>query len=152
MDIPENYKDIEINGRKFRLNKMDAKTGSFMLFKLMKILTPMVKNIKTDEKEVDLANLNLTEIAESLFDLEEKEFRYIQDNALQVVQELLGAGPTKVLNQFGEFEANNIEFDTGLVMNLTVQSLYFNIKGFFKGSPLESMLKGLNISQLNLKM
>lgn len=152
MYIPENYKDIEVNGRKFRLNKMDAKTGSFMLFKLMKILTPMVKNIKEDAKDVNLNDLNLTEIAESLFDLEEKEFRYIQDNALKVVQELLGAGPAKVLNELGEFEVNNIKFDTGLVMNLTVQSLYFNIKGFFKGSPLESMLKGLNISQLNLKM
>lgn len=36
-------KDIEINERKFRLNKMDARTGSYMLFNLMKILGPILK-------------------------------------------------------------------------------------------------------------
>lgn len=152
MNIPEDYKDIEINERTFRLNKMDARTGSYMLFKLTKILIPIFKNIKEDSEEMKLGDLNLTEIANSLFDLEEKEFRYIQDNALKVVKEILPGGQPAILNKHGEFEALNVEFDTGLVMNLTVQSLYFNIKGFFKGSPLESMLKGLNISQLNLKM
>lgn len=153
MSIPENYKDIEINGRTFRLKKMNARTGSYMLFKLMKILTPIVKNIEIDSTdEIKLSDLNLTEITKSLFDLEEEEFKYIQDNALKVVQEILPGGQPYVLNQYGEFEALNVEFDIGLVMNLTVQSLFFNITGFFKGSPLESMLKGLNISQLNLKM
>lgn len=148
----ENFKNIEVDGRTFRLNKMNAKTGSYMLFKLMKMLTPILKNIKDDAKEVDLTDLNLTEIASSLFDLEEKEFRYIQDNSLQVVQEILPGGQPFILNKYGEFEALNVEFDTGLIMNLTVQSLVFNVTGFFKGSPLESMLKGLNISKLNLEM
>lgn len=148
----ENFKNIEVDGRTFRLNKMNAKTGSYMLFKLMKMLKPILKNIKDDAKEVDLNDLNLTEIASSLFDLEEKEFRYIQDNSLQVVQEILPGGQPFILNKYGEFEALNIEFDIGLVMNLTVQSLVFNVTGFFKGSPLESMLKGLNISKLNLEM
>lgn len=148
----ENFKNIDVDGRTFRLNKMNAKTGSYMLFKLMKILTPIFKNIKDDAKEVDLNDLNLTEIASSLFDLDEKEFRYIQDNSLQVVQEVLPGGQPFILNKYGEFEALNVEFDTGLVMNLTVQSLVFNVTGFFKGSPLESMLKGLNISKLNLEM
>ncbi len=146
----ENFKNIEVDGRTFRLNKMNAKTGSYMLFKLIKMLTPILKNIKDDAKEVDLTDLNLTEIASSLFDLEEKEFRYIQDNSLQVVQEILPGGQPFILNKYGEFEALNVEFDTGLIMNLTVQSLVFNVTGFFKGSPLESMLKGLNISKLNL--
>jgi hypothetical protein len=153
MNIPETYKEIEVNGRTFRLNKMNARTGSYLLFKLMKILAPIIKNINLEDKEeVALNDLNLTEIAETLFDLPEKDFRYLQDNALQVVQEILPGGQPYVLNKYGEFEALNVEFDTGLVMNLTVQSLYFNIKGFFEGSPLESMLKGLNISQLNFKM
>ena len=146
----ENFKNIEVDGRTFRLNKMNAKTGSYMLFKLIKMLTPILKNIKDDAKEVDFTDLNLTEIASSLFDLEEKEFRYIQDNSLQVVQEILPGGQPFILNKYGEFEALNVEFDTGLIMNLTVQSLVFNVTGFFKGSPLESMLKGLNISKLNL--
>ena len=153
MDIPVTYKDIEVNERKFRLNKLDARTGSYMLFKLMKILTPIFKNIKQDSTDnIKLEDLNLDEIAESLFNLPEKEFSYIQDNCLQVVAELLPAGFQKVLNKSGTWGILNIEFDTTLVMNLTIQSLVFNVSGFFTGSPLTSLIKGLNISLPNSKM
>jgi len=153
MDIPVTYKDIEVNERKFRLNKLDARTGSYMLFKLMKILTPIFKNIKQDSTDnIKLEDLNLDEIAESLFNLPEKEFSYIQDNCLQVVAELLPAGFQKVLNKSGTWGILNIEFDTTLVMNLTIQSLVFNVSGFFIGSPLTSLIKGLNISLPNSKM
>jgi len=153
MDIPVTYKDIEVNERKFRLNKLDARTGSYMLFKLMKILTPIFKNIKQDsEDNIKLEDLNLDEIAESLFNLPEKEFSYIQDNCLHVIDELLPAGFQKVLNKSGTWGILNIEFDTTLVMNLTIQSLVFNVSGFFIGSPLTSLIKGLNISLPNSKM
>lgn len=153
MDIPENYKDIEINGRTFRLNKMNAKTGSYMLFKLIKIITPIFKKIDLNKKEeVNLSDLNLTELADSLFDLPEDEFRYIQDSALKVVQEILPGGKPVILNKYGEFEALNVEFDIPLVMNLTVQSIIFNVKGFFSENLLKSLTQKLSISQPNLKM
>lgn len=149
--IPKkNFKDIEINGRSFRLNKLDARTGSYMLFKLTKILTPILKNVKADNlKDFDIDKINLTELAGSLFELPEEEFRYIQDNCLQRVEEILPAGGAQVLNKHGIFGVGDIEFDTALVMNLTIQSLVFNVSGFFEDSPLASMLKGLNISQQN---
>jgi hypothetical protein len=150
MEIPVIYKDIEVNGRTFRLNKMDARTGSFMIFKLTKILVPLFKDVKQEKlDDLKLDDLNLTELANSLCDLPEKEFRYIQDNCLQVVKELLPAGAQKVLDKYGKWGVLNIEFDTGLVMNLTVRSLAFNVQGFFSGSPLSSILKGLNISLPN---
>ncbi|EHN17022.1 phage tail assembly chaperone [Clostridium sporogenes] len=149
----ETYKDIEINERKFRLNKMDARTGSYMLFKLMKILTPIFKNIKVDDTEdISLDDINLTDLMSSIFDLPEDEFRYIQDNCLKVVEEILPAGPAKVLDKYGNFSVLNIEFDTGLLMNLTIQSLIFNVKGFFGGSPLTSITEKLTTSLQNLKM
>lgn len=146
----KNFKDIEVGGRSFRLNKLDARTGSYMLFKLTKILTPILKNVKADSlKDFDIDKINLTELAGSLFDLPEEEFRYIQDNCLQRVEEILPAGGAPVLNKYGKFEVLDIEFDTALVMNLTIQSLVFNVSGFFEDSPLASMLKGLSISQQN---
>lgn len=145
-----NFKDIEVGSRNFRLNKLDARTGSYMLFKLTKILTPILKNVKADGlKDFDIDKINLTELVGSLFDLPEDEFRYIQDNCLQRVEEILPSGGAQVLNKRGEFEVLDIEFDTALVMNLTIQSLVFNVSGFFEDSPLASMLKGLNISQQN---
>jgi hypothetical protein len=114
------YKDIDINGRKFRLNKMDAKTGSYMLFKLIKILTPMFKDIKVEALEdMNIDDINLTELASSLFDLKKEEFEYIQDNCLQVIEELLPAGPQGIFNKYGEWGVGDLKFDTGLVMNLT---------------------------------
>jgi hypothetical protein len=149
MDIPETYNDIEINGRTFRLNKMDARTGSYMLFKLIKIITPMFKKIDMNKEEVNLNDLNLTEIADSLFDLPQKQFQFIQDSALKVVQEILPGGKPFILNKYGEFEALNVEFDIPLVMNLTVQSIIFNVKGFFSEDLLKSLIQKLNISQQN---
>lgn len=153
MEQPISYKDIEINGRSFRLKKMDARTGSYMLFKLAKILTPIFKDIKVDNiDDLSIDDINLTDLMSSIFNLPENEFRYIQDNCLQVIDELLPAGPAKVLDKYGNYGVLNVEFDTALLMNLTIQSLIFNVSGFFEGSPLSSIAKGLNIPQLNLKI
>ena len=156
MDMPVLFKDIEVEGRNFRLNKMNARTGSFMLFKLIKIITPIFKDLKLDNiediKDISLDDLNLTEVMSSIFDLPEKEFRYIQDNCLMVITEKLPAGDAPVLNKNGTFGVMNIEHDIALLMNLTVQSLFFNVSGFFEGSPLSSITKKLNISQLDLKI
>lgn len=149
MNIPETYKDIEINGRTFRLNKMDARTGSYMLFKLIKIITPIFKEIDMNKEEINLNDLNLTDIADSLFDLPQKQFEFIQDSALKVVQEILPGGKPFILNKYGEFEALNVEFDIPLVMNLTVQSIIFNVKGFFSEDLLKSLTQKLNMSQQN---
>lgn len=155
MDRPILYKDIEINGRNFRLNKLDARTGSFMLLRLINILAPLFKNIdfhEGEESSVAMDDINLTELVSSICDLSEEDFRFIQDNCLQIVEELLPAGPAKVLDKYGNYCVLDIEFDTMLLMNLTIQSLVFNLSGFFEGNPLTSMPKGLNFSQQNFKI
>lgn len=148
MEIPENYKNIEINGREFRLNKIDARTGSYMLFKIIKILAPVFKDLdlsKTDD--FSLEEINLTDALAGVLDLPEKEFRYIQDNCLKTVQEMLPMGPTSIIDKDGNYGVEGIEFDVALLMNLTIQSLVFIVSGFFGENPLGSILEGLNLSQ-----
>ncbi|QDY23171.1 hypothetical protein CGQ39_19865 (plasmid) [Clostridium botulinum] len=153
MNQPELYKDIEIRERNFRLNKMDARTGSYMLVKLTKIIAPLIQTIDLEDLDnLNLNDINLTELMSPLLELPEKEFRYIQDNCLRVVEEILPGDTIKIIDKYGTFQALNIEFDTFLVMNLTVQSLIFNVKGFFDESVLNTIMKKLNISQQNLKM
>lgn len=149
MDIPEKTKQIDVDGRKFLLNKMDAQTGSLMLLKLLKILKPLFKNINTKTLDINLEDLNLEDLIDGLTDLPEKDFKYIQQNALKVVQEILPGGKPFILNQYGEFEALNISDNVGLTMNLTIQSLFFNLKNFFPESLLKSLTAKLNISQQN---
>lgn len=157
MEPTQNYKDIEISGRKFRLNKLNARTGTFMLLKITKILPPILENINLDKLDLDSDNinikdLNLTKALEPIFNMDEKEFNYIQDNCLKTVEELLPAGPQPVLNEVGQWGVLDIEFDMALVMNLTLQSLWFNLQGFFKGMPFSSIMSQLNLSQLNTKI
>lgn len=158
MNIPEKTKNVEINGRKFILKKMDARIGSFMLFKLMKLLPSIIENL--DIEKIDLENLsldslkklNLTKMLEPVFEMPEKEFSYIQDNCLKVVDELLNAGAQPVLQKSGEWGVNDIADNLGLVTNLTIQSLAFNVMGFFEGSPLTSLLGNVTSFQQNSKI
>ncbi len=158
MEIPKDYKDIEINERNFRLKKLDARTGTFMLFKLTKLLPSIIENIDLDKLDPEnlsinnLKDLNLTKMLKPLFELSEEEFRYIQDNCLKVVSENLPAGFQPVLNKNNTWGVLNVENDAVLVMNLTVQSLVFNFMGFFAGSPLTSIIEGVNLSKLNTKI
>lgn len=159
----ENFKDIVVDGRTFRLNKLDARKGSFMLMKLVKILTPLLKGVNVDdimseseaiegekkEEKSFLDNISIEDLANSLFDLEEDEFVFIQDNALKVVQEVLSARNAPVLDANGNYGVIGIEFDTMLLLNLTVQSIKFNVAGFFKGGFLSSALKESTSLQQN---
>jgi hypothetical protein len=139
------YKDIEVNGRKFRLGKFDARTGSYMLFKLVGILTPIFKNIDTkkDVKDINIEDINLTEMLSSLTSLPEKDFRYIQDNCLRTVKELLPGNAPQVLDEFGNYGILDAEYDTMLILNLTVQALIFNVSGFFSENLLDSITERL---------
>ena len=151
----EKYKDIEINGRRFRLNKLNARTGTYMLLKITKILPPILENLdfdKLDSDNINFKDLNLTKVLSPIFDMDEKEFNYIQDNCLKVVEEILPAGPQPVLDNNGQWGVINIEFDMALVMNLTLQSLWFNLQGFFKGKPFSSMLNKLSSFQQDMKI
>lgn len=159
MNIPtEKTKNIEINGRTFILKKMDARTGSFMLFKLMKLLPAILENLDIEKIDLenlsltDLKKLNLTKMLEPVFEMPEKEFSYIQDNCLKVVDELLNAGPQPVLQRNGDWGTNDISDNLGLVMNLTIQSLAFNVMGFLEGSPLTSIVGNVTSFQQNSKI
>ena len=152
MDIPEKSKQIEVNGRTFVLNKMNAQVGSFMLLKLLKIIKPLFKNINIEKDNFDLSNLDIEGLIDGLSDLPEKDFKYIQQNALKVIQEILPGGKPYILNQYGEFEALNISDDVALVMNLTIQSLFFNVKGFFPEGILTSLIAKMNTLQQNTEI
>lgn len=146
-------KTIEIDGRTFLLKKMDAKTGCYIILtKVMSILPGILENLdlKESDKELDLNNMNLTKIFQPIFSISKEDFNYIQDSCLKTIDEILPAGPQSIMQTNGEWGVSNIEDDIFLVMDLTFQSLWFNLQGFLKGINLNSILKNLNLSQLNM--
>lgn len=150
MNPIENYKDVEINGRTFRIRKFDARTGSFMLIKITGLLAPLFKNMDLSKfkdvknvSEIKLDALNIPGLMSGLGNLSEEDFEYVQGKCLQVCSEVLPAGLTPVLNSNGTFGVTGIEDDTMTVLALTAHTLIFNVKGFFSGSPLASLVGGL---------
>ncbi|WPS86463.1 hypothetical protein SMD22_18395 [Brevibacillus halotolerans] len=148
MQTPVKYKDVEINGRKFRIRKFPAKVGSFMIIKLTAILAPMFAGIKPNLKaksadDINTDDIDVTGVLEQLTNLSEKDFDYIQEKALSVCYELLPAGLAPVLNVNGTFGVEDLEDDTVTVMALTVHVLTFNLTSFFQGNGLGGLVMGL---------
>jgi hypothetical protein len=153
--VVENYNDVEINGRKFRIKKFNARTGSFMLIKITTLLGPLFKNIDLKKfkgvkevSDVKLEGFNISGIMMELGNLSEADFNYIQEKSLQVCGEMLPSGFTPVLNENGSFGVIGLEDDTMTVLALTAHALIFNVKGVFQGSPLAGILGGLSTTSL----
>lgn len=151
----ETYKDVEINERTFRIKKFDARTGSFMVMKITKMLAPIVKHLDLtkfkDVKEasdVDLGAFDLSGIMSELGNLSEDDFTYIQDRCLKVCSEVLPAGLSPVLDKNGFFGVADLEEDTMTVLALTAHAIIFNVQGFFQGIPLQGLFKGISTTSL----
>ncbi|MGD8188572.1 phage tail assembly chaperone [Brevibacillus ginsengisoli] len=142
------YKDVEINGRTFRIRKFPARVGSFMIIKLTKILAPMFAGFKPNLKaksvdEINVDYINIEGVMEQLGKISEEDFNYIQEQALCVCYESLPGGHAPVLNPNGTFGVEGLEDDTVTVMALTVHSLIFNLTSFFQGNGLGGLVTGL---------
>jgi hypothetical protein len=147
-EIRASYKKIEINGRTFRIGKYNALTGAIILAKAMGIIAPLFKSLDLgklkDTTEFDLSAIDLPGILSELTNLSEKDFMYVQERSLQVVNELLPGGYTQVLDKNGNFGVLGLDTDVATVLALTVHTVVFNVQGFFQGSPLASLLGGLS--------
>lgn len=156
-----NYKDVTIGQRHFRIKKFDPLTGSYILFKIVGILTPvfaeLMKNdnlkdkIKAnkkedqnkDKKDSKITSQDVVKIFGEITKLSKEDFQYIQKNCLMVVNEIFESGVLgpEAINDYGTIGVANA--DVSLIMNLTIQSLVFNVSGFFG-----EKLSGLNLEGL----
>lgn len=149
MNTYEDFKEVEIKGRKFVVKKFDARTGSFMLIKVTGLIAPMFKGLdvkKVQAKEdgaFDLNDIDIAGIVSGLTSLPEQDFNYIYDKCLQVCYENLPSGPTRIMNPDGNFGVIGLETDSAATLALVAHALIFNVKSFFSGSPLGSILGGL---------
>lgn len=145
----ENFKEVEVKGRKFVIRKFDARTGSFMLIKVTGLIGPMLKGlniskVKVEEGKIpDISGIDIAGMVSGLSTLKEEDFNYINDKCLQICFENLPAGPTQVMNSNGTFGVSDLDTDSATTLALVAHTLIFNVTGFFGGSPLGSILGGL---------
>lgn len=143
--INEALKEVVINDRRFQIGKMTAKTGSWLLYKLMaelrKIMEPGNGDSPapvpmTDEQKKEAAEqMAQVSVGVMLQNIDEELFAKVQQHALEVCGEFKMVGeeevilPVLMLN--GNFSNPDLKFDIMTVVNLTSQSLLANLSPFF---------------------
>ena len=118
-------KTIEVNNKKYRLAKLDARTGSYVAFKLAAIVAPALK-----DGNVENAIGQVSKLPRS-------EFEEIQNYLLHTVTEIKEVNGEEIpmpLLRGGKFVDEELEFDVSAVMQLTVQAAIFNVGDFFAGN------------------
>lgn len=138
MEVKPKFKDVDIGERSWRIQKFDARLGSYILFKFLGIISPIFGNLATDVKSVSDVKIDFTKALAGIVSLSEEDFHFIQDSCLKVCCEKLPSGFVDVLNSDGTFGVMNVADDIGLVMQLTIHALIFNVQGFFGESLLNS--------------
>lgn len=150
MQPREKEKTVEVFGRKFKISKFDAFTGSYILFQLLEKVLPM----GAEERIPGEGSASLAEtLPQGRTLMSKAEFIKLQRDCLSVVSEVLPAGPRPVFNANGTWGLNDMENNTPLVIMLTIHALVFNIGDFFAAGGLSELKKSLaGLSLANTKM
>lgn len=123
--IKQKTQDVEVGGKKYRLTKIDARTGSYVAAKLALIAAPLLTDKKFDEKTMAALVPNLSR----------RDFDEIQTILLKSVLKLNEAKdnllPEPILKSDSSFVDEELEYDAASVMNLTAQAAMFNVGAFF---------------------
>lgn len=119
--LKQKTKDIEVNGRNYRLTRMDARTGSYVAAKLAILCAPLLKDGAVNEE-------GLTQILPAL---SRRDFDEIQTIMLKTVRRLVDGMESPVVKNDGDFVDEDLVYDVAAVINITVQAAFFNVGDFF---------------------
>lgn len=137
-----NEKVVEFGGRKWKIKKFDAMTGSYIAYNLLAESLPFGMDSGIGAPT-----------SGSKKRMSKEEFRELQTDCLKVCFEVLPAGDSPVLLENGNFGVFDLETDTKAVLFLTFQCLVFNISGFFDESLSSSLVGAMSdIFPLNAKI
>lgn len=118
-------KIIEVNNKKYKLSKLDARTGSYVAFKLAAVIAPALKDNNVEQA--------LSQVSK----LPRAEFDEMQTLLLQTVTEVKDVNGEELpmpLMRNGAFIDDELNYDVSAVMQLTVQAAIFNVGDFFAGN------------------
>lgn len=148
-------KTVEVDGQKYLIRKLSANVGSFVLARVLAASAGGMMAAQDDQKtdkDTDAAKQMNAKIMASMFaaflrGLTFEDFSFIQNHCLAVVARLeTSAGspevPMPIVTDTGVFAITEVGDDLPLVMNLTIQSLLFNLSDFFDLTGLSAALAG----------
>jgi hypothetical protein len=134
----EKTKVVEVQGMRYQIRRMRPNVGSFILTRVVAAGASAASMERPD------ANMLQGMFAAFLRGLDFDTFSFIQNNALSVVARLDksdgGEIPMPIVSDDGVFADANVSDDLSLTMALTVQSLIFNLSGFFSEGGLNALI------------
>jgi hypothetical protein len=139
----EKFKDVQLGNYWYRIEKFDAGTGSYIVYKLLAQILPIIPMLT---KEVD-ADAFKAQLPSVLTKLTKEDFKELQTDCLKVCSRLEGNSkiPMPIVTDDGRMAVEDLNNDTMTVMFLTVQAIAFNMSSFFD----ENTLKGfLNLTHM----
>ena len=135
MKISNRTTIIEVEGVKYQLSKLDARSASYLAFKSAGVIAPLIGKKGKDGKE-----LTVDEFASVLPAIPRQEFDEIQNMLLKTVSKMNEVNgqllPEIILKKDGSFVDEELAYDTTTVITLTVRAFLFNVGGFFTGAGL----------------
>ncbi|MFA6876478.1 MAG: hypothetical protein WCQ87_07585 [Parabacteroides sp.] len=137
--VHEDFKDVTIAERKWRVKKFDALTGCYLAYQIMSQMLP---------GGLDKKIAGMSKLPEGRAIMGEGEFKSLIIKCLSVCYELLPAGPAPVKRKDGTWGVIGIENDMGTVMALAINAIMFNVQGFFDGSALKDLQSSLADTKL----
>jgi hypothetical protein len=142
----ETYKEVELAGRKWRVGKFDAQTGSYIAYQLLFNMLPMGLDSQLGNLPKDRPQLS------------KADFLDLQRECLMVCSEvqLIDDRPAvvPVMMRDGRWYVEGLDSDTLTVIALTMHALVHNIASFFDEDLLGSVMgsfKGLNLTGSNVQ-
>jgi hypothetical protein len=129
----ENFKNIEISGRKWRIEKFDALTACYLAYQLMAQAMPMGLGKQIPGMPANDGAKIMSEV----------EFKALIKKCLGVCYEILPARNAPVINPNGSWGVLGVENDPVLVIGLLIHAITFNVQGFFDGGALTELKASL---------
>lgn len=126
--LKEKTRDIELSGKKYRLNKMDARTGSYVAAKVAIIAAPLLKSS---------GKINEQNLATILPSLNRNDFDELQTILLKTVYRYADNGMVEpICTANGTIFDEELAYDVKTVIALTVHAVMFNCGDFFNEAGL----------------
>ena len=135
-------KIVEVSGQRYLLRKMRPNVGSYIL---TRVLAAGLSAGIVAEGGVPSNSFLAAVFTSFLRGLDFETFSFIQNNCLSVIGKLQDPGdgtevPMPIVADSGVFADEAITSNLMIVMELTVQSLLFNLSDFFDGGGLKAIL------------
>ena len=142
----EAFKDVELGGRRWRIGRFDAMTGSYITMLVLMQMLPM----GLDEQ------IGIGSVSKGRSLMDKKTFFDVQSDCLKVCSELQLVGettaPVMVMLPDGRWGVGGVEDDITVILGLTVHTLIFNISDFFQEDALKDLTSTMSgLSQFNAK-